>query len=63
MNIYASCRFYSFEAREMKKKELELAREAAIKAKLIAEGKLVEKANEAYITADFDAADDAVVVF
>jgi Xaa-Pro aminopeptidase len=46
-----------------RKKELELAREAAIKAKLIAEGKLAEKANEAYITADFDAADDAVVVF
>jgi Xaa-Pro aminopeptidase len=45
------------------KKELEQAREAAIKAKLIAEGKLVEKANEADITADFDAADDADVVF
>lgn len=45
------------------KKEVEQAKEAVIKAKLIAEGKLVEKANEADITAEYDAADDADVVF
>lgn len=45
------------------KKEEELAKEALVKAKLKAEGKLVEKTNEADITADFDAADDEDVVF
>lgn len=46
------------------KKEEEIARDAEVKAKLKAEGKLVEsKTNEADITADFDAADDIDVVF
>lgn len=44
------------------KKEEEMKNEQAIKDKLIAEGKLKE-INEADITAEFDAADDADVVF
>ncbi len=44
------------------KKEEEQKKERAKLAELIAEGK-VKEANEADITADFDAADDVDVVF
>lgn len=44
------------------KKEEELKKEQAEHDKLVAEGRMA-KINEADITADFDAADDADVVF